>query len=206
MLERGLRPEFSPAALAELEAIRAPATDSAVVRDLTDLLWASIDNDDSRDLDQLTVAHAMPGDSVKIRVAIADVDSLVKKGSAIDEHAEQNTTSVYTAGGVFPMLPEKLSTDLTSLNLEQDRLALVIEMTIAPDGSLAASDIYRASVRNHAKLAYPSVAAWLEGTADAPRAIGAVPGLADNLRLQDRTAQSLRTLRHAHGALSLETA
>jgi VacB/RNase II family 3'-5' exoribonuclease len=206
MLERGLRPEFSPAALAELQAIRAPATDSAGVRDLTDLLWASIDNDDSRDLDQLIVAEAMPGDRVKIRVAIADVDSLVKKGSASDEHAEQNTTSVYTAGGVFPMLPEKLSTDLTSLNLEQDRLALVIEMTIAPNGSLAASDIYRASVRNHAKLAYRIVAAWLKGTADVPQAIDAVPGLADNLRVQDRTAQSMRALRHAHGALSLETA
>ena len=206
MLEGGLRPEFSPAALAELQAIRAAATDSAGVRDLTDLLWASIDNDDSRDLDQLTVAEAMPGDAVKIRVAIADVDSLVKKGSAIDEHAEQNTTSVYTAGGIFPMLPEKLSTDLTSLNLEQDRLAVVVEMTIAPNGSLVASDIYRARVRNHAKLAYRSVAAWLDGTADAPPAIDAVPGLAGNLRVQDRTAQSMRARRHAHGALSLETA
>ena len=207
MLERGLRPEFSPAALAELQAIRAPATDSdGGVRDLTDLLWASIDNDDSRDLDQLTVAEAMPGDAVKIRVAIADVDSLVKKGSAIDEHAEQNTTSVYTAGGIFPMLPEKLSTDLTSLNLEQNRLAVVVEMTIAPNGSLVASDIYRARVRNHAKLAYRSVAAWLDGTADAPPAIDAVPRLAENLRVQDRTAQSMRARRHAQGALSLETA
>jgi VacB/RNase II family 3'-5' exoribonuclease len=205
MLERGLRPEFSPAALAQLQAIRAPATDFAGVRDLTDLLWASIDNDDSRDLDQLTVAEAMPGANVKIRVAIADVDSLVKKGSAIDELAEQNTTSVYTAGGIFPMLPEKLSTDFTSLNLEQDRLAVVIEMTMGPNGSLLASDIYRARVRNHAKLAYRSVAAWLEGTADAPRAIDAVPGLADNLRVQDRTAQRMRSLRHAQGALNLET-
>ena len=121
------------------------------VRDLTNLLWASIDNDDSRDLDQLTVAEALPGDKVKILVAVADVDSLVKNGSAIDEHARHNTTSVYTAAKIFPMLPEKLSTDLTSLNVNEDRLAIVVEMVIGADGSLQASDIYRARVRNHAQ-------------------------------------------------------
>jgi VacB/RNase II family 3'-5' exoribonuclease len=206
MLERGLIPDFSPAALAELEAIRAPASSVPGARDLTDRLWASIDNDDSRDLDQLTVAETLAGGNVRMYVAVADVDSLVKKGSAIDEHAEQNTTSVYTAGGIFPMLPEELSTNLTSLNLEQDRLAVVVEMVIAPDGSLLGSDIYRARARNHAKLAYRSVAAWLEGRDGAPSAVAAVPGLAENLRVQDRTAQNMRTLRHAHGALSLDTA
>jgi exoribonuclease-2 len=206
MLERGLLPEFSAAALAELQPLQ-PQTqaDSPGVRDLTSLLWASIDNDDSRDLDQLTVAETLPGGHVKILVAIADVDALVKQGSAIDEHACHNTTSVYTAGGIFPMLPEKLSTDLTSLNLEEVRLAVVVEMTIAPDGSLQASDLYRASVRNHAKLAYSSVAPWLENGAAVPEAIAAVDGLVDNLRVQDRTAQSMRHLRHAHGALSFET-
>ena len=107
------------------------------VRDLRNLLWASIDNDDSRDLDQLTVAEALPGDNIKILVAVADVDSLVKNGSAIDEHAHHNTTSVYTAAEIFPMLPEKLSTDLTSLNFNEDRLAIVVEMVVGADGSLA---------------------------------------------------------------------
>ena len=124
MLERGLLPDFSVEALAELAVVQAPATmDGEKVRDLRDLLWASIDNDDSRDLDQLTVAEAMPGDKVKILVAVADVDSFVKKGSAIDDHARHNTTSVYTAAAIFPMLPEKLSTDLTSLNFNEDRLS-----------------------------------------------------------------------------------
>ena len=175
------------------------------VRDLRDLLWASIDNDDSRDLDQLTVAEAMPGDKVKILVAVADVDSLVKNGSAIDEHARHNTTSVYTAARIFPMLPEKLSTDLTSLNFNEDRLSIVVEMVIGADGSLQDSDIYRARVRNHAKLAYNSVAAWLEGNGTVPEAIAAVNGLDENLRMQDRIAQSMKNFRHVHGALSFET-
>ncbi len=157
------------------------------------------------DLDQLTVAEALAGDKVKIRVAVADVDALVKDGSAIDAHARHNTTSVYTAAEIFPMLPEKLSTDLTSLNFEEERLAVVVEMVIGADGSVQGSDIYRARVRNHAKLAYNSVAAWLEGNGAVPEGIAAVAGLAENLRMQDRVAQSLKNLRRAHGALSLET-
>jgi exoribonuclease-2 len=156
-------------------------------------------------LDQLTVAETLPGDKVRIRVAVADVDALVKDGSAIDEHARHNTTSVYTAAEIFPMLPEKLSTDLTSLNLDEERLAVVVEMVIGADGSLQGSDIYRARVRNHAKLAYNSVAAWLEGNGALPEGIAAVDGLAENLRVQDRIAQNLKNLRHLHGALSLET-
>ena len=178
------------------------ARTASSVRDLTDLLWASIDNDDSLDLDQLTVAETLPGDKVKIRVAVADVDALVKDGSAIDEHARHNTTSVYTAAEIFPMLPEKLSTDLTSLNFDEERLAVVVEMVIGADGSVQGSDIYRARVRNHAKLAYNSVAAWLEGDGAVPEGIAAVDGLAENLRVQDRTAQSLKNLRHVQGALS----
>ena len=206
MIVRGLLPDFSPEALAELDRIQAPAAaDGATIRDLTHLLWASIDNDDSRDLDQLTVAEVMPGDKVRILVAVADVDSIVKKGSAIDDHARHNTTSVYTAAMVFPMLPEKLSTDLTSLNFKSDRLSLVIEMVIGPDGSVRDSQIYRARVRNQAKLAYNSVAAWLEGNGAVPEAVAAVIALDENLRIQDRAAQSLRNLRHVHGALSLET-
>jgi VacB/RNase II family 3'-5' exoribonuclease len=212
MIERGLLPDFSAEALAELGRIQAPAAMNGEpvgkehrVRDLRDLLWASIDNDDSRDLDQLTVAEALPGETVKILVAVADVDSLVKKGSALDEYARHNTTSIYTAALNFPMLPEKLSTNLTSLNLNEDRLAIVIEMVIGADGSLQDSDIYRARVRNHAQLAYNCVAVWLGGKAPMPEAVAAVNGLAENLRLQDRMAQRMRNLRHVHGALSLET-
>jgi exoribonuclease-2 len=206
MIERGLVPDFPPQALAELDAIHGPATRTEeATRDLRNLLWCSIDNDDSRDLDQLTVAEALPDGAAKVLVAIADVDALVKKRSALDDHARQNTTSVYTAAEIFPMLPEKLSTDLTSLNHESDRLAIVVEMVLAEDGTLQSSDLYRATVRNHAKLAYNSVASWLEGSGPMPQGFGPVSGLDENLRLQDRVAQKLKALRHRHGALALET-
>ena len=209
MLERGLLPDFSTEALAELARLEIPmgTADGPMVgiRDMRDLLWASIDNDDSRDLDQLTVAEPISQSKVRIMVAIADVDSLVKEGSAIGEHARHNTTSVYTAAEIFPMLPEMLSTDLTSLNPNAERLAIVIEMEVDADGSLLDSRIFKAMVLNRAKLAYNSVAAWLERNGTVPEAISSVPGLAENLRLQDQTAQSLKKLRHVHGALSLET-
>jgi exoribonuclease-2 len=206
MLARGLLPDFSPDALAELDAINGPATlVHESTRDLRHLSWCSIDNDDSRDLDQLTFAEALPGGVVKILVAIADVDALVHKPSALDDHARHNTTSIYTAAKIFPMLPEKLSTDFTSLNFEADRLAIVIEMVVAAEGSLNKTDIYRAMVRNQAKLAYNSVANWLEANGPMPQVIGKVDGLAENLRLQDRVAQKLRALRHVQGALNLET-
>jgi ribonuclease R len=206
MLDRGLLPDFSAAALAELGRLQGTAaTPGEALPDLGNLLWASIDNDDSRDLDQLAVAEAMPGDRIKILVAIADVDSLVENGSAIDAHAHHNTTSVYTVAEIFPMLPEKLSTDLTSLNFNEDRLALVVEMTVGADGALQDSTIFRARVRNQAKLAYKSVAAWLEEQGAAPEALAAVPGLAENLRLQDRVAQIMKNYRQLQGSLSLET-
>lgn len=203
MIERGLVPDFSPAALAELGG-RTEAKDGQ--RDLTGLPWASIDNDDTLDLDQLTVAQAMPGECIRILVAVADVEGMVPRGSALDEHARRNTTSVYTAGGVFPMLPEALSTGLTSLNFDVERLAIVVEMVIDAGGSVQASDLYRARVRNHAKLAYNSVAAWLEDKGAMPAALAAVPGLDANLRLQDEAAQRMKQSRHAHGALTLESA
>jgi exoribonuclease-2 len=206
MAERGLFPDFSPGAIAELDGIHGPATRTEEsTRDLRNLIWCSIDNDDSRDLDQLTVAEALPDGAAKVFVAVADVDAVVKKQSALDDHAKQNTTSVYTVAETFPMLPEKLSTDLTSLNFESDRLAIVIEMVIAGDGSLQSSDIYGATVRNRAKLAYNSVAAWLDGNGPMPQGIGAVKGLDENIRLQDSVAQKLKALRHLHGALDLET-
>jgi exoribonuclease-2 len=206
MRERGLLPDFSPAVQAEAGSSRAATAEAdSSIRDLRSLLWCSIDNDDSLDLDQLTVAEPQPGGSVKIFIAVADVDAAVKKGSAIDGHAKTNTTSVYTAAEIFPMLPEKLSTDLTSLGEGRDRIAIVIEAVVAPDGTIAQPGIFRAVVRNKAKLAYNSIAAWLEGTAPAPPPPAAVPGLAEQLRLQDRSAQALKNLRHQHGALSLET-
>jgi len=207
MLLRGLRPEFSSECISELEKIQAPAKpDSAAnARDLRHMLWASIDNDDSEDLDQLTVAESLPQGKIRIMVAIADVDSLVKKNSAIDRDAQANTTSIYTAARIFPMLPLKLSTDYTSLNLNQDRLAVVVDMTLDPEGRLLDSDVYRAAVRNHAKLAYNSLAAWLEGETEIPAAAAAVEGLAENILLQDKAAQMMKSLRHQEGALSLET-
>jgi VacB/RNase II family 3'-5' exoribonuclease len=205
MLERGLLPDFSAEAVAELGRIQAAATmNGGQIRDLRQLLWASIDNDDSRDLDQLTVAEAMPGEKAKILVAVADVDSVVKSGSAIDEHARHNTTTVYTAAAVFSMLPEKLSTGITSLGFHEERLAIVVEMMVSMDGSVEGSGIYRACVRNQAKLAYDSVAAWLEGGA-MPEAVAAVRGLDENLRLQNRVAERMKKLRQVHGALSFES-
>jgi VacB/RNase II family 3'-5' exoribonuclease len=206
MRERGLLPEFSAAAVAQANALTGPAIEIApAIRDLRALLWSSIDNDESRDLDQIEVAEQLADGAVRVLVAIADVDGTVKSGSPIDEHALVNTTSVYTAAQIFPMLPERLSTDLTSLGQDQERLAVVFDMTVAADGSLRQSDIYRALVRNRAKLTYRGVAAWLDGTGPAPPRVAAVAGLEQQLRLQDQVAQGLRRLRHEHGALNLET-
>ena len=217
MLQRGLLPDFSAAALAELERLQESVKNGdgpQGTRDLRSLLWCSIDNDDSRDLDQLSVGvipvpardgEAMPGDKIKVLVAIADVDSSIPDGTALDQHARHNTTSVYTAAEIFPMLPEKASTDITSLNYNEDRLSIVVEMLIDSDGTVEGSSLYRAWVHNQAKLAYNSVAAWLEKTGPIPEALAAVPGLAGNLQLQDQAAQRMKNFRHMHGALSLET-
>lgn len=212
MLEGGLLPDFSPEALAELDVIQRSAegrrgTGPAppLVRDLTGLSWASIDNDASRDLDQLTVAEALPQGLVKVLVAVAEVDGTVLRGSALDDHARHNGTSVYTPAMVFPMLPEPLSTGLTSLNASEERMAIVVEMVVGTDGSVQASELFRARVRNQAKLAYDGLAAWLEGQGELPPAAAAVPGLDQLLRLQDAVAERMQDFRHLHGALSLET-
>jgi len=206
MLAREFFPDFSDEAKEELAHLRAPAkTDGSDARDLRDLLWCSIDNDDSLDLDQLTAAEDLPDGKTRIRVAIADVDALVDRGTYIDAHALHNTTSIYTAARVFPMLPDKLSTNLTSLNPDADRVSVVVEMVINADGSLEEGTVYRALVRNFAKLAYDSVAVWLDGNADVPDAVKEVRGLAESLLLQDQTANTMMLLRHEHGALTLET-
>jgi len=203
MLARGLLPDFSAAARAQANSLTGPPRNSAA-RDLRGAEWVSIDNDDSRDLDQLSVAQSLPGGNTQLLVAIADVDAAVPRGSPLDDHARHNTTSVYTPGHIFPMLPERLSTDLTSLVEGQERLAMVIELVTAADASIVSSDIYRATVINKAKLAYDSVASWLDGHTPAPRGLEA-PGLQDQVRLQDQVAQSLGRVRHAQGALTLET-
>ncbi len=206
MTDRGLEPDYPPEALRQLGSIHEPARETnRAVRDLRTLLWCSIDNDASRDLDQLTVAENLADGRVKILVAIADVDAIVKPATAIDNHAKANTTSVYTAAQIFSMLPERLSTDLTSLNENEDRLALVIEIVVAGDGSVQESEVYRAVVNNHAKLAYHGVAAWLDGKDKMPEKIGRVPGLDEQLRMQDQIAQVMKSVRYLHGALDLET-
>ncbi|MFA7231414.1 MAG: RNB domain-containing ribonuclease [Victivallaceae bacterium] len=206
MLDRGLIPDFSSEVYAELDRINGPATATdETIRDLRQLLWCSIDNDDSRDIDQLTVAEDLGEGAIRVLVAIADVDAIAKKYSAIDDYARQNTTSVYTAAEIFPMLPEKLSTDLTSLNYESDRLAIVVEMLLDANGVLTSSEIYRARVCNRAKLAYNSTAAWLDGDSLALEQINVVNGLEANIRLQDVAAKKLKEQRYQHGALDFET-
>jgi exoribonuclease-2 len=206
MLEHGLEPDLPPEAATQLRAIAAPAVEQGPqIHDQRDLLWCSIDNDDSRDLDQLSVAQPLAAGAVRILVAIADVDACIARGSPLDLHARVNTTSVYTAAQVFPMFPERLSTDLTCLAEGQERLSLVIDMTVAADGSIGASDVYRARVVNRAKLAYNGVAAWLDGQGPLPPPAAAVPGMDQQLRIQDGVAQTLKRVRRAQGALALTT-
>ncbi len=206
MQERKLLPSFSSEVMRQLENIQGPSQEQgAGIQDLRSLLWCSIDNDDSRDLDQLTVSEPHKDGSARILVAIADVDTLVRKDTPIDLHARTNTTSVYTSARIFPMLPEKLSTDFTSMNPGEDRLALVTDMHIKADGTVARADIYRARVHNHAKLAYDSVADWIEGRAPLPQAAAGVRGMEQQLKTQDAVAQQLRAVRREHGSLEFQT-
>jgi exoribonuclease-2 len=201
MIDHGFEPDFPGAALQQLAAIQ-PRIDSGL-RDLTALLWSSIDNDDSRDLDQIEWAERVSG-GIRVLVGVADVDSLVAKGTPIDAHAGCETTTVYAGVHTFPMLPERLSTDVTSLNENQDRAAMVVEFLVAQDGTFSAPAIYRAVVRNRAQLAYNSVGAWLEGTAAAPPKVAASVDLAAQLKLQDEAACQLREARHRLGALTFD--
>ena len=205
MRDRGLETEFAADALAQLDAIRGPAMAGGKIEDLRSLLWCSIDNDDSEDLDQLTVAQDVGNGAVRILVAVADVDALVAKGTPIDQHAGKNTVSVYVAGHVYPMLPERLSTDLTSLNPSVDRVSLVVAYVVKPDGNLGESSVSRALVHNRAKLAYNAVAAWLDGQGPLPEPAARVPGMDAQLRVQDEVAARLRRLRHERGALDLQS-
>ncbi len=206
MRSRGLLHAFAPQALQEAEASRHNDRESnGTILDLRHLTWFSIDNDDTRDLDQLSVAEPLAGGVTRLMVAVADVDAKVAPGGAVDDHAAVNTTSVYTAAGIFPMLPEVLSTDLTSLHEGQERLAVVVDMQVAADGTVSESTIYRALVLNRAKLTYDAVSAWLDGSAPAPPQIASVPGLEDQVRLHDTVAKQLRQWRQTRGALNVNT-
>ncbi|HWY20942.1 MAG TPA: RNB domain-containing ribonuclease [Candidatus Acidoferrum sp.] len=208
MRQHGFEPDFPPAVQQQLAQLRAnpPAiTATATVRDLRNLLWSSIDNDTSRDLDQIEVAERLPNGDAKVFVGIADLDAFVPKQSAIDQHAARETTTVYAGIRNFPMLPEELSTGKTSLLENQDRLSVVIEFVVDSDGHVTTSDVFRAVVRNQAQLQYNSVGAWLEGTAAAPTKVAASADLQAQLRLQDEVAQKLKTRRFENGALNLQT-
>ncbi len=204
MLEAGFLPDFPPEVLHELQASK-PATVSgsgSAARDLRSLLWSSIDNDSSRDLDQVEYVEKLPDRTVRILVGIADVDSLVRLGSATDLHAAAEATSVYTGAATFPMLPDELSTDRTSLLGDQDRCSIIIELHVLDSGEVTARDVYPAWLRNRAKLAYSSTGAWLEGHGPIPHAVASVPGMEAQLRLQLETSVKLQGIRKQHGALA----
>src|SRR5438445_8092193 len=208
MQAQGFQPDFPPEAQKQLTDIKAQPpqlTPSDKVRDLRSLLWSSIDNDTSKDLDQIEVAERLPNGDVKVMIGIADVDAVVAKDTPIDQHAERETTSVYTGVSIFPMLPNELSTGASSLLENADRPAMVTEFVVNAGGDLSSSNLYRALVRNKAQLTYNGVGAWLEDTAAAPPKVAASSALQAQLKLQDYVAQALRKLRFEHGALNLDT-
>jgi VacB/RNase II family 3'-5' exoribonuclease len=205
LLELGFLPDFPPAAEAQVAAVRRAGAPRANVEDLRNLLWSSIDNPDSMDLDQLEWAEALPDGRTRLLVAIADVDALVPQGSPLDVRAGANTASLYTGAAIFPMLPRPLSEDLTSLLPDLDRLAVVIGYEVHPDGRVDDGGVRRAWVRNRAKLSYPEVGPWLQDEAPVPPRVAAVDGLEEQLRLQDRATRALRAARERAGALMLRT-
>jgi VacB/RNase II family 3'-5' exoribonuclease len=207
MLEQGFHPDFPPATQTQIASIRAEAPVAAgpAVKDLRELLWSSIDNDTSRDLDQIEYVERLPDGNTRVLIGIADVDGSVPKGSAIDLHAASECTSVYTGVQTFPMLPEELSTGLTSLNEDADRASVVIDMSITADGVIQAGQAYRALVRNRAQLTYNGVGAWLENKSAAPAKVAASVELQNQLKLQDDVAQRMRAARFKSGALAIDS-
>jgi VacB/RNase II family 3'-5' exoribonuclease len=208
MQAQGFEPDFPPEVqkqLADIKAHPPQLVPSDKVRDLRSVLWSSIDNDTSKDLDQIEVAERLPNGDVKVMIGVADVDAFVPKDSPIDQHAERETTSVYTGVTTFPMLPNELSTGASSLLPDVDRPAVVVEFVVNADGALSAGNVYRAIVRNKAQLTYNAIGAWLEGTAAAPPKVAASADLQAQLKLQDQAAQALKKQRYEHGALNLDT-
>jgi exoribonuclease-2 len=211
MLEGGFAPDLPPDAAKEAAQLKAGdgASKSGSplpgLRDLRSLLWSSIDNPESQDLDQVEYAERAATGEIRLRIGIADVDACVPKDSALDRHARENTTSVYTGVAVFPMLPVTISEGVTSLLESQDRTAVIIELDVSEDGSIRGNDVYPALIRNHAKLVYERVGEWLEQGGPSPEEIGRVAGLEDQLRLQDEAAERLHAERLRQGALDFET-
>lgn len=205
MVDEGFQPSFEPAIANRLNALPEPESKAAGVADLRDLPWSSIDNHESRDLDQIEVVERLAGGKMRVLIGIADVDAYVERGDVIDHHASHNTTSVYAGTVVFPMLPERLSTDLTSLNQDGDRFAVVTEFVVDDAGNVEGGRLFRARVRNHAKLAYEDVAAWLEGRGPVPERARDSNALREQVEWQDTIAQKLRAARVRNGALELET-
>lgn len=206
MTEHGFELDFPPAVTEQVEQLREdPPLPAKDARDLRSLLWSSIDNDTSRDLDQIEYVEVLAGGAYRVLIGIADVDAFVPKGSPIDEHALRETTTVYTGVDIFPMLPEELSTGWTSLLEGQERAAMVVEFTVNAQGQVAGGDFYRARIVNRAQLAYPSVGAWLAGEADPPAKVAASKELEQQLRMQNDIAGRLRGERQSHGALNLQT-
>jgi VacB/RNase II family 3'-5' exoribonuclease len=207
MLEAGFQPDFPPEVVREVGKAEIPKTESrnpvgATARDLRSLPWSSIDNDSSRDLDQVEYVEKLPDGSLRLLVGIADVDASVPKGSATDLHAAEEATSVYTGVAIFPMLPGELSTDRTSLLDAQDRCSIVIELHVLDSGEVAGHDVYPAWLRNRAKLAYSSTGGWLEGRGPIPSAVAAVLGMEAQLRLQLEASEKLAGIRKQHGSLT----
>jgi VacB/RNase II family 3'-5' exoribonuclease len=207
MIEHGFQTDFPAGTDAELAAIEACAETppEANLKDLRGLLWSSIDNDTSKDLDQIEWAERLADGRIRVLVGVADVDARVHKSTLIDSHAQSETTSVYTGVKVFPMLPTELSEGVTSLNENEDRAAIVVEMCVDPEGTASDGKAYRALVRNRAQLAYGSVGAWLEDRSPAPAKIAASAELAAQIKLQHEAAQRMLGSRFQHGALDLET-
>ena len=207
VFEAGFHPDFPPEVIQEVQALRqrTPPAPGPGVREMRPVLWSSIDNDTSRDLDQIEYVERLADGSTRLLVGVAEVDCCAPKGSATDRQAGGQATSVYTGAATFPMLPEELSTDLTSLIEEQDRLSIVIEMRLRDSGESLATEVYRAWIRNHAKLAYNSTGAWLEGRGPIPPAIARVPGMEAQLRLQQETSHKLSAFRKQQGALAFDS-
>jgi exoribonuclease-2 len=208
MVDNGFEPDIPRSVLDELQSLSSkppPDAFGSSTQDLRSLLWSSIDDRKSRDLDQVEYAEKLPSGDIRVLVGIADVDSLVQKGSAIDEYAATNCTSIYTGVKTFPMLPEELSTDKTSLMGGADRSSMVSEMIIGSDGAVKSSSVFPALLHNYAKLSYEAVGAWLDDKGPMPPEVAGVPGMDGQIRLQFEAAQHLRQLRRDHGALELDT-
>jgi exoribonuclease-2 len=196
MIREGFQPDFPPEVLTQAASLHAADSLDDACQDLRGLFWSSIDNTESRDLDQVEWAESLPGSRLRVLIGVADVDAVLPKSSVTEDHARTNATSVYTGGPVFPMLPERLSTDLSSLTQDADRRALVMEFVVADDGNVVCEDVRAAVVRNKAHLTYDQVAQWLQDPARID------PAIRQQLLLQQEASRRLKAFRKEQGALT----